>query len=111
MSIGLTWRFADEDTSDTGLPSVAVRVGIIRAGDYDVGTPTAIGDGGDGFEASLLVGKAMGPIAVSAEFGIKSLNNDIPQSTTLAATALLVHPRTGVVRARPVLLPGGPMDR
>ena len=101
MSIGVTWRFVDEDTSDTGMPSVAVRVGMIRAGDYDVGTPTAIGDGGDGFEASLLVGKVTGPIAVSAEFGIKSLNNDIPQATTLAATAHWVTPVPGLsVRAQ-----------
>lgn len=96
MSLGLTWRVADEDVSETGLPSVAVRFGIIRAGDYDVGMPHAIGDGGDGFEMSVHVGKVIGSIALAAEFGMKSLNNDIPRSTTLAATAHWFTPVPGL---------------
>lgn len=101
MSIGLTWRIADEGISDTGLPSVAVRVGVIRAGDYEVGTPTAIGDGGDGFEVSVHAGKVIGPIALAGEFGIKSLNNDIPRATIFAATAHWFTPVPGLsVRAQ-----------
>lgn len=101
MSLGLTWRVADEDVSETGMPSVALRFGIIRAGDYDVGMPHAIGDGGDGFEMSVHVGKVIGSIALAAEFGIKSLNNDIPRSTTLAATAHWFTPLPGLsVRAQ-----------
>ena len=101
MSFGLTWRVIDEDVSETGMPSVALRFGIIRAGDYDVGMPHAIGDGGDGFEMSVHVGKVMGPIALAAEFGIKSLNNDIPQATTLAATAHWFTPVPGLsIRAQ-----------
>ena len=101
MSLGLTWRIADEDVSEAGMPSVAVRFGIIRAGDYDVGMPHAIGDGGDGFEVSVHVGKVIGPIALAAEYGIKSLNNDIPRGTTLAATAHWFTPVPGLsVRAQ-----------
>ena len=101
MSLGLTWRVVDEDTSEAGMPSVAVRFGIIRAGDYDVGMPHAIGDGGDGFEVSVHVGKVIGPIALAAEYGIKSLNNDIPRASTLAATAHWFTPVPGLsVRAQ-----------
>lgn len=101
MSLGLTWRVVDEDVSESGMPSVALRFGIIRAGDYDVGMPHAIGDGGDGFEMSVHVGKVIGSIALAAEFGIKSLNNDIPRGTTVAATAHWFTPLPGLsVRAQ-----------
>lgn len=101
LSIGATWRVVDEDVNESGMPSVAVRFGVIRAGDYDVGMPHAIGDGGDGFEVSVHVGKIMGPIALAAEYGIKSLNNDIPRGTTLAATAHWFTPVPGLsVRAQ-----------
>ena len=50
MTIGLTWRVIDEDISEAGAPSVAVRVAGIIAGDYDTGMPWSVGDGGDGFD-------------------------------------------------------------
>ncbi len=96
MSLGLTWRVVDEDVSEAGMPSVALRFGIIRAGDYDVGMPHAIGDGGDGFEMSVHVGKVISAVALAAEFGIKSLNNDIPQATTVAAQAHWFTPVPGL---------------
>ena len=96
MSLGLTWRIADEDTTDNGMPSVALRFGIIRAGDYDVGMPHAIGDGGDGFEMSVHVGKVIGPVALAAGYGIKSLNNDIPRATTVTAQAHWFTPLPGL---------------
>lgn len=101
MSLGVTWRLVDEDISEAGMPSVALRFGVIRAGDYDVGMPHAIGDGGDGFEMSVHVGKVIGQIALAAEFGIKSLNNDIPRATTVSATAHWFTPVPGLsVRAQ-----------
>lgn len=92
MTVGVTWRLLDEAT-DPGMPSFAVRLGLVRAGDYDVGRPNAIGDGGDGYEASLLVGKIIAEqFALSADLGIRSLNNDVPQQTLFTATAHWVTP-------------------
>ena len=97
MTLGATWRFADEDISEWGGPSAAVRFGIVRAGDYDVGMPHAIGDGGDGFEVSLLVGKILAEqLALAAELGQRSLNNDIPRQTLINLTAQWLTPVSGL---------------
>ena len=103
-SFGLTWRLADELV---GQPlSVAVRGGLILAGNYDTGTalPTtsgappgiyALGDGGSGFEASLIAGRVFGDrLGVSGEFGYRNRNNDIPANTFFNLSAgLQVHDR------------------
>lgn len=90
-TVGLTWRVVDEDISETGLPSIAVRVAGIIAGDYDTGMPQAIGDGGDGFEASLLAGKIFdGRFALSAEVGRRERNDNVPGETFLNIGAYLV---------------------
>ena len=97
ISAGLTWRFVDEDINESGLPSVAVRVGVIKAGNYDVGMPHAIGDGGDGFEVSVMVGKIIdNQLALAAEFGQRSLGNDIPRQTAFTATAQWLTPVSGL---------------
>ena len=91
-TVGLTWRLLDED-ADPGMPSIAVRVALVVAGDYDVGMPNAIGDGGDGYEASLVVGKIIAEqFALSADLGVRSLGNDVPQQTLFTATAHWVTP-------------------
>lgn len=91
-TVGVTWRLLDED-ADPGMPSIAVRAGLVVAGDYDVGMPNAIGDGGDGYEASLLVGKIIAEqFALSADLGVRSLDNDVPQQTLFTATAHWVTP-------------------
>lgn len=94
-TIGLTWRAMDEDISETGMPSVAVRVAGIIAGDYDTGYPHAIGDGGDGFEASLLAGKVIdGRFALSGEVGQRERSNNVPGETYLNLSAyVIVTPR------------------
>ena len=76
-NVGLTWRLVDETTSD--YPSVAVRAGLIVAGEYDTGQITAIGDGGDGFELSAIVGKFVsGRLSLSAEVGFRDRGDGIP---------------------------------
>lgn len=94
-TIGLTWRVIDEDISDAGAPSIAVRVAGIIAGDYDVGMPWSIGDGGDGFEGSLIAGKIFNNrFALSAEVGRRERNNNVPGETFLNAAAyFLVSPK------------------
>ena len=75
--IGLTWRISDEVISD--FPSVALRAGVIRAGDYETGFINSLGDGGDGYEASLVVGKFVGDqLGLSAEIGLRRRSDDIP---------------------------------
>ena len=78
-NFGLTYRIVDEATG--GLPSVAVRGGVIVAGDYMTGNINALGDGGDGLELSLIVGKFFTErLGFSAELGYRNRNNDIPEN-------------------------------
>lgn len=94
-TIGVTWRIVDEDISEAGLPSVAVRAAAVFAGDYDVGLPTAIGDGAGGFDASVIVGRIFAErIAFSGELGLRDRNDGVPGSTFLDANGyLLLSPR------------------
>jgi len=78
-SIGLTWRLVDEDISEIGLPSVAVRAAWIVAGDYETGSIHSIGDGANGVEGSLIVGKIFAErVALSGELGYRQRSQDVP---------------------------------
>ena len=94
-TVGLTWRVVDEDISEAGAPSIALRVAGIIAGDYDTGMPQAIGDGGDGFEASLIAGRIIdNRFALSAEVGRRERNDNVPGETFLNVAAyMLVSPK------------------
>ncbi|MYD43522.1 MAG: hypothetical protein F4W90_06480 [Gammaproteobacteria bacterium] len=95
---GVTWRFSDEVV--TGNPSMAVRMGVILAGNYDTGGfgpaesgimgdasrvgagPTAIGDGANGFELSGIIGKVFnGQFALAAEAGVRTRAGEVPTET------------------------------
>ena len=79
-TIGLTWRVNDELASD--FPSVAVRAGAIIAGNYDTGYINSLGDGGDGYELSLIVGEFVSNrVGLSAEFGYRGRDSGIPNET------------------------------
>ncbi len=69
-NIAVTWRFVDELVSNA--PSTAVRLGVIVAGGYDTGYINSLGDGGSGFEGSLIVGKFWDVGGVSAEVGYRN---------------------------------------
>ena len=69
-NIALTWRVVDELISDA--PSVAIRLGLIAAGAYDTGYINSLGDGGNGFETSLIIGKFGGAAGFSAEVGYRN---------------------------------------
>lgn len=78
-NIGMTWRAIDEILSDTAMPSIAFRAGVILQGDYETGTVHAIGDGSDGFEFSLIGGKVLTDwLALSGEYGYRARNSDVP---------------------------------
>ena len=79
-NLGVTWRVVDELEWDN-LPSVAVRAAAIIAGDYETGQINSLGDGGDGFEISVIVGKFLNNrVGVSAEFGYRNRNEGIPEN-------------------------------
>ena len=99
-NIGLTWRLADELI---GHPlSFAVRGGLIVAGGYDTGSALAttsgapagiyaIGDGGNGFEASLIAGRFFADcLGLSVEIGYRNRNNDIPNNMFYGLSGVLV---------------------
>ena len=69
-TLAVTWRIVDELISDA--PSVAVRVGAIIPGSYDTGYINSLGDGGAGFETSLVIGKFGSAAGVSAEIGYRN---------------------------------------
>ena len=99
LHLGLTWRFADEVTGDT--PSMAVRLGAIIAGDYEINWPTAIGEGADGIELSGIIGKVLGDrLALSAEVGTRNRASDVPRETFLNFDAHLIAGPHVVLSAR-----------
>ncbi len=83
MNLGLTLRLVDEVVTPSA-PSVALRAGLIIAGNYEVGLINSLGDGGDGYELSLLVGKFFTDrFALSGEAGYRhrdSNSHNIPES-------------------------------
>ena len=69
-NIAITWRIVDELISNA--PSVALRVGAIAAGGYETGYINSMGDGGNGIETSLIIGKFGDAAGFSAEIGYRA---------------------------------------
>ena len=79
-TLGVTWRLNDELTSD--YPSVAVRGGVVIAGNYETGHINSLGDGADGYELSFIIGKFVGAqFGLSAEFGYRARDANVPDET------------------------------
>lgn len=77
-TLGLTWRIHDEFLSEGETPSFAVRVAATLAGDYETNTISAIGDGADGVEASLILGKVFGSsFALAGDLGYRYRSGDV----------------------------------
>ncbi|MCY4600439.1 MAG: hypothetical protein OXF27_11035 [Acidobacteria bacterium] len=68
-NIAVTWRIVDEYVSDA--PSVAIRGALIAAGNYETGYINSLGDGGHGFEGSVIAGKFWQHAGFSAELGYR----------------------------------------
>ena len=69
-NVAITWRIVDELISDA--PSVALRIGAIVAGPYETGYINSMGDGGNGIETSLIIGKFGDAAGFSAEVGYRA---------------------------------------
>ncbi len=96
VNAGVVWRFKDEVTSSG--PSVALRAAAIIGGSYETGYISSLGDGGDGAELSVLIGKYVGERgALSAELGYRYRNSNIPADTFMNLSAgVLVGNRVGL---------------
>ena len=89
INVGLTLRLVDEAV--TQAPSIAVRVGGIKGGNYDTGYINSIGDGADGLEVSGIVGKFLSDsFAISGELGYRVRNEDVPNAIFGNVTASLL---------------------
>lgn len=76
-TVGLTRRLTDEAAGP--FPSVALRLGGIAAGNYRTGQINSLGDGGNGYELSAIIGKFVGGrVGVSGEIGYRGRGNGIP---------------------------------
>ncbi len=77
-TVGLTWRLYDEFLGSGNAPSVALRVAATIGGDYETNTISAIGDGANGVEASLIFGKVIGDrFAVAGDIGYRYRDGDV----------------------------------
>lgn len=81
---GITYRFIDEAVADTNVPSVAVRAGIILEGNYDTGRLNAVGDGADGAEVALALGKVFQHgFALNSDLGYRYRSSNTPNELFL----------------------------
>ncbi len=77
-SVGLSWRLVDEFISYSNVPSTVLRAAVILQGDYQTGSPSALGDGADGLELSLIMGRFITPgLALSSEIGYRKRNSGV----------------------------------
>ncbi len=80
--LGLSWRVLDE-FANPGAPSLALRAGLVLQGDYETGALPAIGDGADGAEFSVSLGKFFGALALAGELGYRARSQNVPDDTWL----------------------------
>jgi hypothetical protein len=75
-------------TRDEGaIPALALRVGGIIAGTYDVNQPYSLGDGANGGEVSLLWGKSLGEsgFSILGDVGYRWRGDDVPEDFFFSA--------------------------
>ena len=87
VTFGVTRQVFDEATSELG--SHAFRVGIIAKGDYDIGGPWGLGDGGNGIELSWLAGRFVQEnLGIAGELMYRKRTNNIPDEFIFNVNAL-----------------------
>ncbi len=87
-NVSLTWRILDELVTN-GAPSIAIRAGVIAAGGYETGHINSLGDGGNGAEASVIVGRFVDRVGFSGELGYRLRSGEIPADTFANLAAFL----------------------
>ena len=84
-NVAVTWRIVDELVTNS--PSVALRVGAIVAGAYDTGYINSLGDGGQGIETSLIIGKFGSAVGFSGEIGYRARTSTDVNTNAVGAVA------------------------
>lgn len=80
ISFGVTRSLLDE--AEHGTANVALRLGAIVAGGYEVGRPNSIGDGSDALEVTMAFGRVMSPwVALAGDVGLRLSADDVPTET------------------------------
>lgn len=86
-SVGITRRLTDETTG--AVPSIALRLGGIAAGNYETGQINSLGDGGSGYEVSAIIGRFVaGRLGLSCELGHRFRESGIPSERFANIAAL-----------------------
>lgn len=77
-TIGVNYQFFNEFELDNGFPTVTGRLAYTIGGDYETDVIEAIGDGADGFDASLLVGKSItSTVSLFGDVTFRQRNQDV----------------------------------
>lgn len=78
---GLRWRVLDE-FEDPSLPTLTLRAAAIVKGSYNGARLAAVGKGGSGFEAAVVLGKMIGrDVSVWGELGVQDRDHGVPSAT------------------------------
>ncbi len=96
-SVGVSYQFVNEFEADNGMPTVSVRAGLTLGGDYETNIIEAIGDGADGLDLSLLVGKSVtDSVALIGDLTYRSRGNNVADGFKYLASAYYTTPLEGL---------------
>lgn len=96
-SIGVTYRFINEFEASGVVPTLSARVGFTFGGDYETDLIDAIGDGGSGFDLSLLLGKSINEFfSVSGDLSFRQRDNDISDAFQYVINGFFATPLPGL---------------
>lgn len=77
-TFGVSYQFFNEFELDNGLPTLTGRLAYTFGGDYEANVIEAIGDGANGIDVSLLVGKSItGSISLFGDLTYRQRNEDV----------------------------------
>ena len=80
-TLGLRWRVLDE-YEDPALPTLTLRAAAIVKGSYNGARLAAVGKGGSGFEAAVVLGKTIGNnVSIWGELGVQDRDHGVPNTT------------------------------
>lgn len=77
-TIGASYQFFNEFELDNGYPTITGRLTYTIGGNYNTDVIEAVGDGADGFDASLLVGKSItSTVSLFGDLTYRQRNQDV----------------------------------
>ena len=96
-SFGVSYQIFNEFELDNGTPTVAVRAGLTIGGDYETDVIQAIGDGADGVDLSLLVGKSVTQsIALFGDLTYRARGSNVADGVKYLLSAYYTTPIQGL---------------